>query len=349
MAKEYLTHEDQLPDDELPMDTSRDVFYFHDGALAYAGHHYHDEPNPVHSHSFVEIAFVVAGQATHVSLAGRQPLSAGDAVLLRPGVWHGYDDCDHLHLVNCCFSGELLRGELAWTRQDLLLGYLLWTGPYSARGRGMLSTRLDFEAFEECKVHLAALDALRNQPLAQHRGDIVGRLALLFGLLGRAVERTHQSFLGPAGSAGSSGPAHPAIVRAMRLLEDRLAYRWTLTELASQLHLAPGYLVRLFKAATGLPPMAYLARLRAEHAATLLLHSDQPVTCIGQAVGWPDQNYFARRFKAHYGLSATTYRARFATSAVHLAPNRAGGLSFEIGPRLGAGPRPGEGGRSAAS
>ena len=37
-----------------------------------------------------------------------------------------------------------------------------------------------------------------------------------------------------------------------------------------------------------------------------LLHSDEPVTGIGRAVGWPDQNYFARRFKAHYGLSATT-------------------------------------------
>jgi AraC-like DNA-binding protein len=46
--------------------------------------------------------------------------------------------------------------------------------------------------------------------------------------------------------------------------------------------------------------------------------TDEPVTGIGRAVGWPDQNYFARRFKAHYGLSATTYRKRFAPKAAHL-------------------------------
>ena len=66
--------------------------------------------------------------------------------------------------------------------------------------------------------------------------------------------------------------------------------------------------------------MAYQARLRAENAATLLLHPDQPGTRIGQAVGWPDQNYFARRFKARYGLSATTYRAHFAAFAGQPVP-----------------------------
>ncbi len=64
--------------------------------------------------------------------------------------------------------------------------------------------------------------------------------------------------------------------------------------------------------------MAYLAQLRAEHAAVLLLHTGEPVTSIGRTVGWADQSKFARRFKAHYGLSATTYRKRFATEAAHL-------------------------------
>jgi AraC family L-rhamnose operon transcriptional activator RhaR len=260
----------------------------------------------------VEIAFTIGGTGTHHSLAGRQPLQTGDVVLLRPGVWHGYEDCDRLELFNCCFTSELLRRELAWTREDQLLGYLLWSGPYSAEGRGLLTMHLDPPAYRECLAHLTALEALRHRPVAQHRGDIVGRLALLFSMLGRTLVGAQ----GPVPDLGS--PVHPAVGQAMRLLEARLAHRWTLTELAAELHLAPGYLVRLFKSAAGRPPMAYLAQLRAEHAATLLLHSDQPITGIGREVGWPDQNYFARRFKAHYGLSATTYRARFAPGAARL-------------------------------
>src|SRR5580692_11758826 len=296
--------------DLMPMDTSRDLFHFTDGALAYAGYHVHPDANALHTHSFVEIAFAVGGEGIHNSLTGRRQLRRGDVVLLRPGVWHGYDQCRNLELYNCCFSSELLRHELAWTREDPLLGYLLWTGPYSVQRRGMLSISLDPSTFEECLLHLAALERLRHVPAPAYRGDIVGRLSLLLSHLGRTVALAHR--LEP------TGPAHPAVGQAMRLLEGSLAYRWTLTELAEQLHLAPGYLIRLFKSATGLPPMAYLGRLRAETAATLLLHSDQPVTCIGRAVGWPDQNYFARRFTAHYGLSATTYRVRFAGHAVFL-------------------------------
>jgi AraC family L-rhamnose operon transcriptional activator RhaR len=241
-------------------------------------------------------------------------MRAGDVVLLRPGVWHGYENCRQFEVYNCCFSSELLRRELSWTREDPMLGYLLWAGPYSSRGRGALVTSLDRSAVEESLTHLDALAALRHQPFEQHRADVVGRLSLVFSQLGQAVVQADRVL------PHQTGQAHPAVGRAMRMLEADLTRHWTLTGLAAELHLNPGHLVRLFKAATGLPPMAYLAQIRAEHAAVLLLHSDEPITSIGRAVGWPDQNYFARRFKAHYGLSATTYRKRFATGAAHLHP-----------------------------
>jgi AraC family transcriptional regulator, L-rhamnose operon transcriptional activator RhaR len=298
-------------DDDLPMDTSRDVFYFTEGALAYAGYYLHSEDNPAHTHTFVEIAFVIGGEGTHHCAAGRRTLQAGDVMLLRPGVWHGYENCTQLELYNCCFSAELLRRELAWTREDPLLGYLLWTGPYSAPGRGALALSLDATAFGECLSHLEALTALRHCPLERYRGDVLGRLSLLLSTLGRVAQ-------GNSGLPSEADRLHPAVSRAIRMLEADIARRWSLTSLAAELHLHPGYLVRVFKAATGLPPMAYLAQVRAEQAAVLLLHSDQPITGIGHAVGWSDQNYFARRFKAHYGLTATTYRARFATRAAHL-------------------------------
>ena len=290
--------------------TEQGLFHFTDGALADAIPYLHDHDSPVHTHSFVEIAFTVSGAGVHNCLNGRQEVGEGDVILLRPGVWHGYESCSQLSVYNCCFSSELLRRELSWVREDPLLGYLLWAGPYSSSARGMLTAALDPATFRECLTHLDALAALRKRPQQRHRGDVIGRLSLLFSQLGQAVARTDQSL--------DEAAVHPAVGHVMRLLEADLARQWTLAELADEVHLTPGHMVRLFKGATGLTPMAYLARVRAEHAAVLLMHSDAPVTGIGRAVGWADQNYFARRFKAHYGLSATTYRKRFATQAAHL-------------------------------
>jgi AraC family L-rhamnose operon transcriptional activator RhaR len=286
-----------------PVRTSGTLLHFVEGTLVHAGPHLHEKSHPLHTHSFFEIALVTAGDGVHHSPAGRQSLQTGDVILLRPGVWHQYDECRGLQVYNCCFSADLMQRELAWTREDPLLGYLLWTGPFSAQRRGMLTTRLEPEAFKEGIEHLEELRRLRNQSLSRHRGDLVGWLSLYLSCLARTVAERDE--LGDQ--------THPAVLDAMRMMEADPARQWMLTDLAHALHLAPGYLVRLFKAETGLPPMAYLSRHRVELAADQLLHTDLPISRIGESVGWPDQNYFARRFKSHYGLSASTYRSRFNT------------------------------------
>jgi len=290
--------------DVFPVEQTRTLLHIIDGTLSFSGRYLHEDTHPIHTHSFVEIAVVMGGVGAQRSLAGRKQLTVGDVLLLRPGVWHGYEDCAALDLYNCGFSPELLRRELAWTREDPRLGHLLWTGPYAAQRRGILTAHLGPAAFKECVEHLDHLHDLREFPTETHRGDLIGRLVLFLSCLAREVAAADEV-------GAPSGLTHPAVLDGIRMMEERPAYRWSLGELAAELHVAPGYLVRLFKSATGLPPMAYLSRHRVELAATRLLHTDQPINRIGESVGWPDQNYFARRFKSHYGLSASTYRERF--------------------------------------
>ncbi|QMU78433.1 AraC family transcriptional regulator [Streptacidiphilus sp. PB12-B1b] len=289
---------------ELPVALENGLIYFTDDVLAGAGHHVHARLHPVHTHSFIEVMFVIGGEGVHLSQLGRHELAIGDIMVLRPGAWHALEECSDLQVVNCCFGVELLHRELAWTREDSLLSQLLWDGPYAPGQGGVLQLRLDHTDLASCVVHLDALEDLRAVPSGSHRADIVGRLALVLGHLARGVGQDGDSL------STAQEPTHPAVVRAIRLFESRIAHDWSLAELAEQLHLAPNYLGRVFKSATGLPPMAYLAHYRMETAAVLLGRTDQSVAQVSEAVGCADQNYFARRFKAHYGLSPSTYRLR---------------------------------------
>jgi AraC family transcriptional regulator, L-rhamnose operon transcriptional activator RhaR len=295
---------------EVPVALKDGLIYFTGaGTVAAAGRHLHAFMHPAHTHSFVEIMFVVDGQGTQRSQLGAQRLEVGDVMVLRPGAWHALEGCCDLQVVNCCFAAELLRRELAWTRHNPLLGYLLWDGPYAPGHQGVLATRLDPCALADCVSHLEALEALREAPADRFHADAIGRLAIVLGQLARATDEARAELNRP------SGPIHPAVVEAIRLLETRIMHTWTIPELAAELHLAPNYLIRLFKTATGLPPMRYLAHHRAESAAVLLAETEQPLAQIGEAVGWPDPNYFARRFKALYGLTPSSYRRGSMASA----------------------------------
>jgi AraC family L-rhamnose operon transcriptional activator RhaR len=260
-----------------------------------------------HDHEFMEIALVFGGTGAHRSIHGVQRLSRGDAIVLRPGSWHAYERCRALQVVNCCFGVELLRRELAWVLEDPVLNLLFWARPLSLESRGLVMLQLDAASLGRCRAHLDGMSGDWSS-----RAEQVGCLLMLLGELSRHIATTAQR----RAAAEAARPVHVAVINGTRLLEEQYARAWTLDELAGELRIDPSYLARLFKRATGLPPMMYLARYRAERAASLLLRTNRPVSDIAAEVGWDDPNHFARRFRDHFGISASAYRARFqATSA----------------------------------
>ncbi len=98
-------------------------------------------------------------------------------------------------------------------------------------------------------------------------------------------------------------------VRKIReFMEAHLHRKITLEELAGVVNLSPYYFLRMFKAATGMTPHAYLIRLRVE-AAKRLLACGGTVCDAAQGAGFYDQSHFTRNFKEAYRTSPGDYAA----------------------------------------
>ena len=65
---------------------------------------------------------------------------------------------------------------------------------------------------------------------------------------------------------------------------------------------------RKFKEATGLTPVTYVKIFRLEKARRLIKDGQGNVSAVAAACGFADANYFARCFKAHFGLPPTAYK-----------------------------------------
>lgn len=111
--------------------------------------------------------------------------------------------------------------------------------------------------------------------------------------------------------ASSSRPAYVERVNAViDYIETHLADDLNLETLAAVAHFSPYHFHRIFTAMVGEALSRFIARVRVERAATLLVqHPDRPVTEIGVECGFANPSSFARAFKEAFGMSASQWRA----------------------------------------
>lgn len=82
----------------------------------------------------------------------------------------------------------------------------------------------------------------------------------------------------------------------------------TLVELASQVHLSPFHLHRLFRSVAGVPPHEFLVRARMRRALELLAEGCS-VTDVAAATGYATPSGFSSAFKRRVGVAPSRYRA----------------------------------------
>jgi AraC-like DNA-binding protein len=105
------------------------------------------------------------------------------------------------------------------------------------------------------------------------------------------------------------------LLRAKDLADARYAEPLGVDDMARAARLSRAHFSREFRRAFGEPPHSYLLTRRLERAAALLRMTDRSVADICLSVGLQSIGSFTTSFTRTYGLSPTTYRAKFPPAA----------------------------------
>jgi len=279
-------------------------------------HWIHDcaEEIPLHSHEFIEIAFVVEGSATHVFKAPRSrqfecPVSKGDIFIINPGEEHTYkiSSDERIEVINLLFYSNIIDWNLIKDSEDSELMDFFYVQPFlpeEVRFGNILKLNKGEAALIRQMVE--NLEIEYNSRRANYKLLIKLIMTQLIVVLSRKF--TEQKKIASAIGAANMHKVDN-IHRILGYLERHYSEDITLEQLAKISISSERQITRVFKHITGDTIFSYLHKLRIEKAKNLLLQTDNKISDICMQVGFNDISFFNRVFKKTVGVSPKSYRS----------------------------------------
>lgn len=256
-----------------------------------------------HAHEFVILIYVERGSGEIALDRKHWTVTAGQLVLIAPGQIVAPAEpgsLDRLSAWCLLFSPEALRGSVprafsSWRSHPLLLPFV--AGPVGGAQR--LTVPETDRA--EWNRRLERISAELREPRTGSPEAMAAWLTLLLVDVGR-LTRTAGEELRSADE--------PMLAAVFDLIEERYAEPLTLSRVAAEVGLTPGYLTTSVRRRTGRTVQQWITQRRLQVARQLLADTDDTVATIGRRVGWPDSSYFGKQFRAEHELSPLEWRRR---------------------------------------
>ena len=262
------------------------------------GNHQHED--------FHALYVVLSGRGIHVIDGHPYPITRGDVYMTPPSAVHRYRDYHRLRATAFCFQADLFSAE-ELDALRALPGFWSLFVPAGAGGeaeRPHYQLHLSPERHDEVAAIIGQIAAEMERP-TEATAPLLVR-GLLFRLL-VYLARAQPDDQGEGRRAPAQGRG-PILTEVLRVCEERYAEPLTVPQLAALMFLSPGHFSEVFSREVGLPPAAYLRRLRLERAQTLLRATDLSATEIAHRTGFADSAQFSRAFRAALGITPSAYR-----------------------------------------
>ncbi len=254
---------------------------------------------PPHDHDFLELTYVVQGQANHRIGDHTSVIGQGDYFIVDYGVHHQYDQIGKTPFVviNCLFLPRLIDETLSNCHhfQDLADSYLI---KFDYRN---LSDRPTGRIYHDADGHIGRLiTRLSKEYNEKQAGHQEMMRCQLIEILIDTMRQVHR----PEELPQSSNLVQYITDQVEKNFMDRLS----LAELARKCCYSLAYVSKRFKEETGMTFQSYLQMVRVRESCRLLANTTKKISEISELVGYADPKFFNQIFKKQTGMTPREFK-----------------------------------------
>lgn len=261
--------------------------YLKDKPQSFVNWHYHEE---------LQVIYVLEGEITLAVQGGSYTVSAGEAIFVNANIGHmaRSQNPQAAHILSLHFQPSILslyHGSII--EQKYVLPFIndpmMQTATFSPDNPGE-------------KSFLNGMKALFSAVEREEFGYELVVYSILLGLWKFLLDHTGDH-------KRRTQPKENAQARDMLLyLQEHYAERISLEELAELSHISKSASCRLFRAAYGCSPFAYLIDYRLQQSILLLRDETLSVAQVAERCGFNSTSYFIKTFREKIGLTPLQYR-----------------------------------------
>ena len=259
----------------------------------------------MHKHMFVEIVFILSGEAIHTVGNREYKVRCGDVTVINSGVPHKFTadsaseepfvSYDLMFTPDFFDPASINMGAFESLKTSFLF-YSLFPASTSAypdmhiSGKrysdyGELFTRIYHEFKNQEKGYVEII-----------RAYVIELIIKIF----RDLEKS--------GTAILSSDNQKTVYEAISYIENNYNTKLSVDDIAAKVFLSPDYFRKLFKKVTGDSVIAFQQKLRIDEACRLLSVTDMAIKDISLAIGYQDMKSFYQVFKKMTGKTPKEYR-----------------------------------------
>ena len=255
-----------------------------------------------HSHQFLELSYVLEGNATHTTEGITTVLSKGDYFIIDYNRYHEYQQIGDTPFVimNCLFLPSLIDETLTGCEElsEVVRNYLI---------------KLDFYQVKDHPTNFV-----------YHDND--GWIGSLFQQLHREYEQKSMGYFETIRSymililihimrqieiPNAYDSRNEMIRYIIDYVEKNYTEKLSLTAISRKYNYTLQHVSTLFKQEVGMNFQEYVQSVRIKESCRLLINTNQKVSDIATRVGYTNIKYFNEVFKRHMEMTPRDFRKKF--------------------------------------